>query len=333
MASAPSEAVWAANVEDATTTLTLLPHDCILAVLSRIDVLGSPPEQASALARVAMSCSLFNSLAEEAADCLLQRYLRDIRSDLAVESAAYRYHKSASATSIRTLWGGVPMLPLQWTLLRNSVTDVLENREHALLPALQNLGLNSIIVKGCIRLSWPLPPPGEQTDDDYVCALRLRVARSQPSWPCHWHDIVCALGLEVHPGLLTCWRVANRRAAICPSCHRWRKFSHEEHSCWTPDATDIELCPLPEALEKRHAEHVARLRTGHSAGRDAEEFDATELCDMNDAIERSSAIKCTCEGGGDLCRYIGVPPARAQPRALPSTPVDDAVFVALLDAL
>ena len=307
-------------------TLLCLPHDCLVSILTRLA--GSPPEQASSLALISRCCHQLMTLAEVSAEALVSKHLNLARAELATLDLAGisateldgavlpSFDFGAPLVTARTwcfaLWGQMPILPLQFTLLRNSVTEELDLGGRLPLPW-HGLGLDGIAVKGTLRITWPLPPPGEQTAADYVRAVRLGQSPSLVL------ALAAGLGLLLHPGLFDRWRIVSRRCSICPSCKRYRRLDYDEHSRWAPTTFDTSLQPLPKALVQCQSAYCERLRVRSSCARDAEEFEACDLDDMVQALSVSSALKCTCESGGDLCRYIGVPPVRAQPRRPPAT--------------
>jgi len=198
------------------------------------------------------------------------------------------------------------VLPFEWVLLRNSVTNACDGS-----PLVEHLArrcnVDTIAVKGSLRLSWPADP-GDQSEAHHVRAMPLTTG-SQPST---LGQLLTRLGIDRHPGLVARWQPPSRRVTICPGCKLWRRLNHDDHTEWQPDALDITLCPLPPHLMQSQAEQSERLKSLHSSSRNAEEFEAGDLLEMALAQLRSSALKCTCEGGSDLCRFIGVPPARTR---------------------
>ena len=209
---------------------------------------------------------------------------------------------TSAASSLLQLWGQVPKRPLQWTALRNSCTsDASFAGNAACVTTLQAIGLQLGSVKGSYRLTWPLPA------DPANCV------RSLPLGACGEEGLHAAveLGIVSHPGLLTRWRVGGRDVALCPSCSRYRRLCHADHSTWVPDEIDRHLCVLPPRLAAAQAEEMGRL-TARTSARDHEEFDRDAFVEMVSALSVSTAIKCSCEGGGDLYGHIGVPPSRTQ---------------------
>lgn len=301
------------RLESSNATFLGLPCDCIHAVLVRIA--GDPPEVAIVLAQVACCCQQLRAQAEEAATGLVRAHMCVARLELAHVRRALPTALgdldldgpvTAAPSSLVALWGQLPRLPLQWTLLRNSVTDMSSVDEADMADSLAACELDATAVKGTVRITWPPPAALQPVDDssteeDYIRELPLR---SRCFAPVH---VASHVGLASHPGLIARWRVPSRRASLCPCCQRWRRHSHAQHRAWAPDAMDQLLLGLPASLEKMHAEHAARLVSRGSA-RDAEEFERHEFVSIVEALAVASALKCTCEGGGDHCRYIGVPP-------------------------
>ena len=291
------------------TLLLSLPCDCILAILSR--VAGTPLEQAVLLADVSACCRRLCHLAEQAAAILVHSHMRLAHLELAALETKGEADRidletpvSSSRSHLRALGSQMPMLPLQWTLLRNSITDELEGSE--ILGRLQACGMHASIIKGSLRVAWPLQASDRAALADYVCAMPLATAggASHPHASLH---VARLLGLTSHPGLVARWRHGSRRVAICPGCRKYRRFEHAAHSAWMPDAIDKSLCPLPPSLVQSNADYAALLK-GRGSSRDAEEFEAADLDDLVEGLAIANAIKCTCEGGGDICRFIGVPP-------------------------
>ena len=282
--------------------------DCQLLVLTHIK--GSPPEQAVTLVRATACCHEWKLLAEPVAEILVgshmesaQRELRDLQrkhSELrTVTLEGPTFDAAMSTSKLQALWGQMPLLPLQWSVLRNSVTDVPDDfTSTSDVSRWNELDMYAARIKGALRISWSVGDPLRATAEAYVRDLPLRNLTS--------FRIAKGLGLDTHPGLLARSRVASRRVALCPSCSRYRRHGYAEHRAWDPDETDRMLCVLPVCLERKRLEHFAQL-TSRNSSRDTEEFDPETFVAFAKAHADSTALKCACDGGGDLLRCIGAP--------------------------
>lgn len=291
--------------ESPITFLQDLPTDCQVLVLSHIE--GSPPVQAAALVRAANCCHEWKSLAESAAAIIVYSHMESAERELielrkqhaelhVLNLPGPTFHRGSA---LQALWGKLPLLPLQWNLLRNSVTEIPDDFSSASQVSMWNeLNMHAARVKGGLRISWPVGDPLRATAESYVRGVPLKNLTG--------FLIAKGLGIDGHPGLLARSRVASRRAAVCPSCMRYRRHVYDEHRAWDPDETDRVLCVLPDYLERKRAEHFAELIT-RTSSRDAEEFDRQTFVALAKAHALSTALKCACDGGGDLHRCIGVP--------------------------
>lgn len=113
--------------------------------------------------------------------------------------------------------------------------------------------------------------------------------------------LAASLGISEHPGFIRRWRVERRNCAVCPGCYKYRAVDHARHSMWSPDALDVELHVLPSMLT-----NVQQARPFVSP-RDLEVLGMHEYTELIQ-IDQRRAIRCSCDGGGDVCRFIGVPP-------------------------
>jgi len=134
------------------------------------------------------------------------------------------------------------------------------------------------------------------------------------------------LGLFHHPGLVARHMPAQRTCALCPCCKRHRRLTHASHAAWAPDPTDKQLCQMPAALVEREHKRNPFSSACRASARDVEVLNESDFSAMLAQIALQSLVKCTCDGGGDVCRYIGAPPGhRAAQRAAARTPSPSSV--------
>ena len=251
--------------------LNQLNDDCLVAILSQLT--GPPPTQAIDLAHVGQTCQRMRPISLEAGHVLVQAHMQAARQELAqvaqlqgtprqtVPSLALDAPLAAKRCPLRTLWCQIPVLPLAWTVMQNSLID----SSSGIVEKLAAVGIQTRPWKGGMRISWSADSMAETAR-----ALPLATGAAPA------YSLACDLGLAGHPGLVTRWRVASRRAAPCPCCHRWRRLDAATHRTWEPDALDKETLSLPAKLDSDEAQRIAELKSRRS-GRDAEEFEIDEV--------------------------------------------------------
>jgi len=74
---------------------------------------------------------------------------------------------------------------------------------------------------------------------------------------------------------------------------------------------------MPPHLVTRESERITAARGGgRTSARDLELMGEDDFNDLLEQISLTSLLKCTCDGGGDLGRYIGVPPTHPTSEAV-----------------
>ena len=149
-----------------------------------ISLSGPPPAQALTLARIRAVSTRFRFLADHAAEILVADHMDRAHRELDVANAEYarlrgeesavlrdilpealdfdlRGPVDAAGSALQALLCSIPKLPLQWTALRNSITNLsvdvlIENVDAALPPrqTVQSAGLTPINTRGAIGFTW-----------------------------------------------------------------------------------------------------------------------------------------------------------------------------------
>jgi hypothetical protein len=277
-------------------TLEQLDEDCVLAVLCAMA--GDPPEQARSLARLSRASKKCHAAVKSAACLLVAEHMRTAHHELDELKSAYAAWArttaawpptlhldltlpvDALASPLRALAMTLPILPLQSSALRDGMLQWSRSDRAASAPF--ELGMTSTFAH--LHATHDAVP------------FRL-LANDERQAPFLAFAAAAAVGLAHHPGLVDRWRPEARRAAVCSSCHRWRRHPPTRHVTWTPDALDDLTLPLPPEMatkaqqERRWAVDSARRRR---SSRDEEEFSEADLVDMAEHAALAQALKCDC---------------------------------------
>ena len=203
---------------ESTGLLPLLDDDAVLSILCSLP--GSPPTQARALNQLGRTSHRLHELSKIAAKILVEEHMRRAHAELNALRDAYSTQLASVSDALRAvlpatldldldgpvaaasetspllaLSSSLPKLPLQWTALRNSITNWhLDGAADRLLPPAQCIeaaGLSPVTIKGAISFTWevehtasrslsPLAAPtlgrggGEEWGDDDESELSLR---------------------------------------------------------------------------------------------------------------------------------------------------------------
>ena len=165
---------------DTAPELLLLPCDCIIAILTRLEPV--PPAQATQLARLSATCRALRRLAKLAAVLLIRTHLGAAQRELARLHAALEEEAeggddeegcsltlgldgdddsslSAPQNPLFALWSQMPLLPLRCELLHNCVTrlddaDAAAVRACGLSPTMSASG--ALLLKTAASLCKPV---------------------------------------------------------------------------------------------------------------------------------------------------------------------------------
>ena len=267
---------------------------------------------------------------------------------------------AAAASPLEALAHTVPVLPLQFSILSNSLTnlpcraptapELWGSEALSGTGCIRRVGLDAWTLRGgCLGIVWETTitePPADGAEarrraavhaygDGVDTDLIAKHVRGVPLWcggggggddeGTRRHAVSSAAFAERggwppgHPRCSHATGPSSTHRAL-PMLQAASQVAAHAHAAWVPRAAERRLCPMPAAQASAFYAGRGGVTRRSVGARDQEVLEGEADCAaLFEELELQALLKCSCDGGGDCCRYIGLPPRDMRLPTLRST--------------